>query len=348
MDAGNSGEYFFFFFSKTLFSFFLSIFSVSELSFQDGSIYNSDIIESSKCNQDDFVFGDLERQNKCSGHNLKIPLKDLQQGSHKQSSPSLLIQVEELQEEIVHLRAQIALLKTELVCRDKHNEDDTESIKEDAREECASIDLLKNDERNGILANTSDLCDQNDITNEVQPQTDQSDFFKVTTAQCRKTSNVICSPTMHSMPSDRVLVGNNCKNAAEQPVSKIAERVKLRKTMENNWLSGSDLTSSQIQTTEIAEHLVADLILPDSNATSKKDFDLEIRRLHRKIDHLKLQNSVLNLTLSENKQHCNHLYLLCGKYESNAIALAQASKYFWDQSIVILSNFVISFRFILR
>jgi hypothetical protein len=30
------------------------------------------------------------------------------------------------------------------------------------------------------------------------------------------------------------------------------------------------------------------------------------------------------LTLVESKQHCNHLYLLCGKYESNAVALQQA------------------------
>jgi hypothetical protein len=50
----------------------------------------------------------------------------------------------------------------------------------------------------------------------------------------------------------------------------------------------------------------------------------ETYRLCRHIEHLKIQNSVLSLNLTESKQHCNHLYLLCGKYESNAVALQQA------------------------
>lgn len=57
---------------------------------------------------------------------------------------------------------------------------------------------------------------------------------------------------------------------------------------------------------------------------TNEEIQSEIQRLHRRIEHLKLQNSVLTLTLTESKQHCNHLYLLCGKYESNAIALSQA------------------------
>lgn len=57
---------------------------------------------------------------------------------------------------------------------------------------------------------------------------------------------------------------------------------------------------------------------------STNELQSEIQRLHRRIEHLKLQNSVISLTLQESKQHCNHLYLLCGKYESNALALQQA------------------------
>lgn len=217
------------------------------MSFQDGSIYNSDIIENTKFNQDEFVYGDVDTRNKCSGHNLKINLKDHnQQQSQKESSPNLPVQIEELQEEIVHLRAQIALLKTELVCRDKPIEEDCldfDSVKEDAKEEFVNFDLLKKEEINCISINSK----HSNITNEVQQQSEQTDFSKVTTAQCRKTNNIICSPSKHSIPTDRVLVGNNCKNATEQPVSKIAERVKLRKTMENNWLTGTDLTSSQVK-----------------------------------------------------------------------------------------------------
>jgi Lon protease-like protein len=50
----------------------------------------------------------------------------------------------------------------------------------------------------------------------------------------------------------------------------------------------------------------------------------ETYRLYRHIEQLKIHNSVLSLNLAESKQHCNHLYLLCGKYESNAVALQQA------------------------
>lgn len=52
--------------------------------------------------------------------------------------------------------------------------------------------------------------------------------------------------------------------------------------------------------------------------------DSEFQRLQRRIEHLKMRNTVLSLTLQECKEHCEHLYLLCGKYESNAIALQSA------------------------
>lgn len=40
-----------------------------------------------------------------------------------------------------------------------------------------------------------------------------------------------------------------------------------------------------------------------------------------RIDHLKSQNDVLNITLTESKAHCDHLSILMGKYESNSSAL---------------------------
>lgn len=80
-------------------------------------------------------------------------------------------------------------------------------------------------------------------------------------------------------------------------------------------------TSPQIFTTEIAEHLVSQFMHPERDVSTIQDLQNEVFRLHRRVEHLKLQNSVLTLTLSESKQHCDHLYLLCGKYESNAVAL---------------------------
>lgn len=62
----------------------------------------------------------------------------------------------------------------------------------------------------------------------------------------------------------------------------------------------------------------------ETNMASTNELQSEIQRLQRRIEHLKLQNSVITLTLQESKQHCNQLYLLCGKYESNALALQQA------------------------
>lgn len=58
--------------------------------------------------------------------------------------------------------------------------------------------------------------------------------------------------------------------------------------------------------------------------TKEENTDAEIQRLRRNVDHLRVQNDLLSLNLGDSKAHCEHLYLLCGKYESNAIALNQA------------------------
>lgn len=65
------------------------------------------------------------------------------------------------------------------------------------------------------------------------------------------------------------------------------------------------------------EHIVASVGLDERTA-------LEMQRLQRSIDHLRVQNNVLSINLGESKAHSEHLYLLCGKYESNAIALNAA------------------------
>lgn len=50
----------------------------------------------------------------------------------------------------------------------------------------------------------------------------------------------------------------------------------------------------------------------------------ELQRMQRQLEHLRIQNNVLAISLADSKAHSEHLYLLCGKYESNAIALNQA------------------------
>jgi len=86
----------------------------------------------------------------------------------------------------------------------------------------------------------------------------------------------------------------------------------------------------------VAEHLAQDIqecsrvqeILQQRSVSGREladdmihEFEIEIERLHSKADHLKAQNDVLILTLSESKAHCDYLTTLIGKYESNVIAL---------------------------
>lgn len=89
----------------------------------------------------------------------------------------------------------------------------------------------------------------------------------------------------------------------------------------------SNYTKFQLKNADIVEHLVADLKQNNSMMESfvePSQLDNELQRLMRKVDQLKVRNTVLSLTLDECKEHNEHLYLLCGKYESNAIALQLA------------------------
>lgn len=68
--------------------------------------------------------------------------------------------------------------------------------------------------------------------------------------------------------------------------------------------------------TTIDHTMIADI--PDAQLRN------EVQRMHRRLEHIRIQNNVLAISLADSKAHCEHLYLLCGKYESNAIALNQA------------------------
>ncbi|XP_042224698.1 colorectal mutant cancer protein-like isoform X2 [Homarus americanus] len=124
-------------------------------------------------------------------------------------------------------------------------------------------------------------------------------------------------------------------------ICRLAERVRLKKAESGDLrITGTDLSSVGVWTTAVAEQLVAG-VQEDSDAQELyhalataggalapherlKEFEVEIERLHAKVDHLKAQNDVLAITLSESKSHCDHLSILMGKYESNSIALQLA------------------------
>lgn len=63
-----------------------------------------------------------------------------------------------------------------------------------------------------------------------------------------------------------------------------------------------------------------------------REFEVEMERLNSRIEHLKSQNDLLNLTLEESKSQCDRLSVLIGKYESNNTALQLALSYS-DQAI---------------
>lgn len=111
-------------------------------------------------------------------------------------------------------------------------------------------------------------------------------------------------------------------------VPKMAERVKLRRTNDQDYITGSEMTNTGVCTTEIAQHLVGDLYRNVGVKTEDAmQLQLEVKQLQRRLEHLRVQNTILSLTVQESKQHCDQLYLLCGKYESNAIGLQQALNY---------------------
>ncbi|CAL4060238.1 unnamed protein product, partial [Meganyctiphanes norvegica] len=126
-----------------------------------------------------------------------------------------------------------------------------------------------------------------------------------------------------------------------QFIWKLAERVRLKKAESgNSRITASDLSNIGVWSTPVAEQLVAGVqeesdaqelyhALATAGGTLQpherlKEFEVEIERLHSKVDHLKSQNDVLAITLSESKAHCDHLSIQMGKYESNSTALQLA------------------------
>ncbi|XP_054258017.1 colorectal mutant cancer protein-like [Macrosteles quadrilineatus] len=107
-------------------------------------------------------------------------------------------------------------------------------------------------------------------------------------------------------------------SSAEAPVLKIAERVRLRKM--DRHVTGSDLTSLGVSHTEVAEQLVSELQSCDLQEWDRHQLEQETKRLSARLEHSRSQANVLQLTLDEAKSHCERLYLLLGKYESNVIA----------------------------
>jgi len=212
---------------------------VSELSFQEGSIYNSEM-ETTNYDQED---SDAE-------HKAHIMVQENQRNFFEQQqlqpSPSLPTphyssQIQCMQEEILHLRAQIALLQSELACRESHGKV-TEDDEEEEDQNCTDC---KNEDNENDKSNytSDDLCETADIfdvVHQLQPppppsaaQDQLNEFSRLSIEKCqRKTSH-----------------NHNYKSSFEMPVPKIAERVRLKRTMEENqnFITGPELTSKDVR-----------------------------------------------------------------------------------------------------
>lgn len=89
------------------------------------------------------------------------------------------------------------------------------------------------------------------------------------------------------------------------PVTKMAERIKLKRATDGQRdISPNDLLNSDLSTA-VAEHIVGDILRQCDIQTEKHSMDIEMRKVMAKLEHARSQNTVLALTLSETKAHCD-------------------------------------------
>lgn len=190
-----------------------------------------------------------------------------------------------MQEEILYLRSQMALLQSKLASIQDNIDTDVQSGKLD---EIESVRISPNAKSNYT---NDDLCELNELTG-----TSHIDEL-MTKAQIAKKKLqpklMLTQPLCDSLSS---LSANQSNQIASN--NKVTNEYAVRH-----------------KTTET-----------DTNAKEmrKQNPEHELQRVQRSVDHLRVQNNVLLLNFADCKANCEHLYLLCGKYESNAIALNQA------------------------
>lgn len=168
-------------------------------------------------------------------------------------------------------------------------------------------------------------------------------------SQSSQGSQTGSSPTRSKSPHINPTTGERTPTSREDvPIAKMAERVRLKKVESGDrHILGSEISSLGLSSTKMAEHL-AQNVHEESHAqeifqtlfstgspvpeNKIREFEVEMERLNSRIEHLKSQNDLLNLTLEESKCQCDRLSVLIGKYESNNTALQLALSYS-DQAI---------------
>lgn len=261
-----------------------------------------------------------------------------------------------MHEEVFHLRSQVALLQSQLASdRDKFDE---EQQNKQSTQEC---DHTLNSPRDRSNYTSDDLCETAELFD--GGTTGPGQHNNIDDVVRRQTTTAISSNKLCSAPknnynrnalalprgsSPNIQYGsinslNKQQNSlhTEMPSPKLSDKSRMRRTPDdqphhhhqhhhNHNSAASAATpdpimNSGIFASDMSTHLVSDYLQQDFDISAESPhIQNELQRLQRRIDHLRIQNTVLTLSLAESKSHCNHLYLLCGKYESNAIALQQA------------------------
>lgn len=230
-----------------------------------------------------------------------------QEESNELSSSYVIDVVEPLKQEILTLKTQLKDAQGKLaqyMCSVQENVDDFVTISN----ECKTAGTLE----------SPDSHIEADCEMKVYPTTDDKVDIKY--------SNIV---PIHKTNLKNGLGcnnnNNNNNNQTHAPIAKMAERIKLKRATDSQRgdINPNDIINSDLPTA-VAEHIVGDILRQCDTQSERQAIDVEFRRLNVKLEYTRSQNSVLALTLSETKSHCDRLALLCGKYESNAIALRLA------------------------
>ncbi|CAH1251535.1 MCC [Branchiostoma lanceolatum] len=204
----------------------------------------------------------------------------------------------------------------------------------DARQEADSLRgslHSKEEELNKIRASLGSIREERDRLRR-----------RVRELQTRLQSVQACASPPAHRPSPSPSPGDS--SSTEFPIPKVAERVRLKssRAVLDRHVLGTELTSMGVENAKVAEHLSQSLqdcssvqeIFQSVYAAGSPmadsrgmEFEVEIERLNSRIEHLKSQNDLLQLTLEESKANANRFSMLCGKYESNNTALQLALSY---------------------
>lgn len=209
-----------------------------------------------------------------------------------------------MQEEILYLRSHMALLQSKLASIQDNADGDAQSEKGNDLENLRLSPNARSNYTSDDLCETAEIFDASHL--------DES----AAAAKAQKLKNKF-QPKLnvsHGMcDSFSSLSGNHTNPMAQK--NALLQRNDATPTRRPNYklMMASDNNADCLNVKE------KDAANPKENSA-----DAEILRLQRCIDHLRVQNNLLTLNLGDSKAHCEHLYLLCSKYESNAIALNQA------------------------